>query len=66
VCLFILPENKKARLLPRAKSHSPQENIWLMLQGSKQKATRLGDNSEKSLLLAQFYNRARTYFSAYV
>ena len=43
---------KKARLLPRAKSHSPQENIWLALRESKEKAARLGDDSSKSFELA--------------
>jgi hypothetical protein len=63
VCLFILPENKKARLLPRPKTLSSQENIWVQLQKTKEKAARLGDNFEKSFVLAHFYNRARTYFS---
>jgi site-specific DNA recombinase len=45
--------DKKARLLPRAKSHSPQENIWLALRESKEKAAQTGDKFQKSLLLAE-------------
>jgi site-specific DNA recombinase len=45
--------DKKARLLPRAKSHSPQENIWLALRESKEKAALAGDKFQKSLLLAE-------------
>ena len=45
--------DKKAWLLPRAKSHSPQENIWLMLRESKEKAAHAGDNSEICPLLAE-------------
>jgi hypothetical protein len=56
--------NKKARLLPRPEAHSPQENIWLLLRKTKEKAARMGGNSEKSLLLAHLYNEARTYFMA--
>ena len=59
-------KDKKARLQPCAKSHSPQENIWLALRESKEKAAHAGDVSEICPLLAQFYNRARTYFSAKV
>ena len=62
--LNLLLENKKARLLPRPEAHSPQENLWLALRAVKEKAAHSGDNSEKSLLLAHFYNQARTYFSA--
>jgi hypothetical protein len=56
-------KSKKHSLRLSPKSHSPQENIWLALRASKQKAARWGDNSEKSLFLARFYNRARTYFN---
>ena len=59
-------KDKKARLQPCAKSHFPQENIWLALRESKEKAAHAGDNSEICPLLAQFYNRARTHFSAKV
>jgi site-specific DNA recombinase len=51
--LNLFLKDKKARLQPCAKSHSPQENIWLALRASKQKAARWGDNSEKSLFLAE-------------
>ena len=53
MCLFILPENKKAWLLPRPKTLSSQENIWVQLQKTKEKAARLGDNFEKSFVLAE-------------
>jgi site-specific DNA recombinase len=46
-------ENKKARLLPRPKTLSSQENIWVQLQKTKEKAARLGDNFEKSFVLAE-------------
>ena len=51
--LNLFLKDKKARLLPRAKSHSPQENIWLTLRESKEKAVRLDDNSSKSFELAE-------------
>ena len=44
---------KKARLQPHPSSHFPPENIWLALRAAKEKAAHLGDNSEKSLLLAE-------------
>jgi len=68
VSTLILPEirlrrtAKKARLLPRPSSDSPPENIWLALRAAKEKAAPAGDDFQKSLLLAQFYNRARTHF----
>ena len=45
--------DKKARLLPRAKSHSPQENIWLALRESKEKERWTRSVSEKSFVLAE-------------
>ena len=51
--LNLFLKDKKARLLPRAKSHSPQENIWLALRESKEKAAHAGDNSEICPLLAE-------------
>ena len=62
--LFYFTRKQKSRRFTSAKSHSPQENIWLALRESKEKAAHAGDNSEICPLLAQFYNRARTYFSA--
>ena len=51
--LNLFLSNKKARLLPHPEAHSPQENLWLALRAAKEKAARLGDNSEKSLLMAE-------------
>jgi site-specific DNA recombinase len=51
--LNLFLENKKTRLLPRPVAYSPQENLWLALRVAKEKAAHLGDNSEKSLLLAE-------------
>jgi hypothetical protein len=64
VCISILPENKKAVCSTNGKISFPQENIWLALRESKEKAALAGDKFQKSLLLARFYARARTYFSA--
>ena len=55
---------KKARLQPRPSSHFPPENIWVALRAAKEKAAHADGNSEKSFILAQFYNRARTHFGA--
>ena len=51
--LNLFLKNKKARLQPCAKSHSPQENIWLALCAAKEKAAHAGDNSSKSFDLAE-------------
>ena len=51
--LNLFLSNKKARLLPRPEAQSPQENIWVLLRKTKEKAARMGDNSEKSFLLAE-------------
>ena len=51
--LNLFLKDKKARLQPYAKSHSPQENIWLALRESKEKAAHAGDNSEICPLLAE-------------
>ena len=51
--LNLFLKDKKARLQPCAKSHSPQENIWLALRESKEKAAHAGDNSEICPLLAE-------------
>jgi hypothetical protein len=70
VSTLILPEirlwrtTKKAQLLPRPSSHFPPENIWVALRAAKEKAAHADGNSEKSFILAQFYNRARTHFGA--
>ena len=45
--------DKKARLLPRAKSHSPQENIWLALRAAKEKERLTRSVSKKSFELAE-------------
>ena len=58
-----MADNQKARLQPRPSSHFPPENIWLALRLAKEKAAHAGDDFQKSLLLAQFYNRARTHFA---
>jgi hypothetical protein len=63
---FYFTRKQKSRHFTSAKSHSPQENIWLALRESKEKAAQTGDKFQKSLLLAQFYARARTHFSAKV
>ncbi len=46
-------ENKKAWLLPRPKTLSSQESIWVQLQKTKEKAARLDDNFKKSFFLAE-------------
>ena len=51
--LNLFLKNKKARLQPCAKSHSPQENIWLALRAAKEKAAHAGDDSEICPLLAE-------------
>ena len=51
--LNLFLKDKKARLLPRAKSHSPQENIWLALRESKEKRALAHSVSEKSFVLAE-------------
>jgi site-specific DNA recombinase len=51
--LNLFLKDKKARLQPCAKSHSPQENIWLALRASKEKAAHAGDVSEICPLLAE-------------
>ena len=51
--LNLFLKDKKARLLPRAKSHSPQENIWLTLRESKEKRALAYSVSEKSFILAE-------------
>jgi hypothetical protein len=57
-------KTKKPFVSQTAKSHSPQENIWLALRESKEKERWTRSVSEKSFVLARFYARARTYFSA--
>jgi hypothetical protein len=67
LCAFLFYQKTKKPFAPQtAKSHSPQENIWLALSESKEKAAQTGDKFQKSLLLARFYARARTHFSAKV
>jgi hypothetical protein len=53
---------KQARLSPRPNSNSPQENIWLALRATKEKAAQMGDQFLKSPKMAQFYNEVRTHF----
>jgi hypothetical protein len=60
--LNLFLSKKQARLLPRPNSNSHQENIWLALRATKEKAARMGDQFQKSPNLAQFYNEARTCF----
>ena len=42
--------------------HSPQENIWLWLRQSLEKAARQGDKISESSILVAMYAKARTYF----
>jgi hypothetical protein len=42
--------------------HSPQENIWLWLRQSLEKAARSGDKISESSILVAMYAKARTYF----
>ena len=51
--LFYFTRKQKSRRFTSAKSHSPQENIWLALRESKEKAAHAGDNSEICPLLAE-------------
>jgi site-specific DNA recombinase len=51
--LNLFLKDKKARLLPRAKSYSPQENIWLALRAAKEKGAQTRSISEKSFILAE-------------
>jgi site-specific DNA recombinase len=50
--LNLFLSKKQARLLPRPNSNSPQENIWLALRATKEKAARMGDQFQKSPNLA--------------
>ncbi len=50
--LNLFLSRKQARLLPRPNSNSPQENIWLALRATKEKAARMGDQFLKSPNLA--------------
>ncbi len=50
--LNLFLSKKQARLLPRPNSNSPQENIWLALRTTKEKAARMGDQFLKSPNLA--------------
>jgi len=54
-------KTKKAQPTAALNAFSPK-NIWLALRATKEKAARLGDISENSFLLVDFYNFARTYF----
>ena len=56
-------KNKNAVASSDPKSHSPQENIWLVLRTAKEKIARMGDNSDLSPVLEHFYRNARTHFS---
>ena len=56
-------KNKTAVASSDPKSHSPQENIWLVLRTAKEKIARKGDNSNLSPVLEHFYRNARIYFS---
>ncbi len=50
--LNLFLSKKQARLLPRTNSNSPQENIWLALCATKEKAAQMGDQFLKSPNLA--------------
>jgi hypothetical protein len=42
---------------------SPPKNIWVLLRKTQEKRVLSHSVSEKSCLLVEFYNSARTYFS---
>ena len=50
--LNLFLSKKQARLLPRTNSNSPQENIWLALRATKEKAAQMGDQFLKSPKMA--------------
>ena len=54
--------NKKVRLSPHPTSHLPPENLWVWLRQSLEKAALAGDQFQKNLIVASFYDQARTYF----
>ena len=50
--LNLFLSQKQARLLPRTNSNSPQENIWVLLRKTKEKAAQIGDQFLKSTKMA--------------
>ena len=65
----ILPETangglktKKAQPTAAQEISPPSENIWFLLRKTKEKIARMGDNSDFSQILVEFYNEARTHF----
>ena len=53
---------KKVRLSPHPIAHLPSANLWVWLRQSLEKAALVGDQFQKNLILASFYDQARTYF----
>ena len=53
---------RQARLSPRPTSHSPPENIWVLLRKTKEKRAHFRSISEFCPDLVELYNRARTHF----
>ena len=43
-----LAADKKVRLSPHQTSHSPQENIWVLLRKTHEKTAQMGGNFPKS------------------
>ncbi len=46
--LNLFLKDKKVRLSPHQKSHSPQENIWVLLRKTQEKTARMGGNFPKN------------------
>ena len=51
--LLYFTRKQKSQRFTSAKSHSPQENIWLTLRESKEKRALAHSVSEKSFILAE-------------
>ena len=58
----LILKNKKAQPLAAPEISPPSENIWFLLRKTKEKIARMGDNSDFSQILVEFYNEARTHF----